>query len=174
VEAQPKDTTCRSLLLLAESFAFTVLVPGTVTVWLPWILLDGAVTVPGRWAALQYAALPLIGAGVVVYGRCLRDFVVRGRGIPAPIDHPRRLVVRGLYRYVRNPMYLGVLCVLVGEAVFLASPVLAFYATAWLGIVHGVVMLYEEPALRRRFGAEYDRYTCSVRRWLPGRPSVDR
>lgn len=161
----------RSLILLVESLVFTVIVPGTVTVVLPWMILrEAGVTMPEPWSAVQYAALLVLCVGVVTYFWCLWDFVVSGRGIPLPLDHPKHLVVRGLYRYVRNPMYLGVLCVLVGEVSFLQSRALFLYSIAWFLIIHAVVLLYEEPALRTKFGAEYDRYAGSVRRWLPGRP----
>jgi protein-S-isoprenylcysteine O-methyltransferase Ste14 len=126
--------------------------------------------IPEPWNVLQYVGLLLAVAGIVTYFWCLWDFVISGRGIPSPIDHPKHLVVRGLYRYVRNPMYLGVLCVLVGEICLFRSGALLFYATGWFVIIHLVVLLYEEPTLRRKFGAEYDRYAQSVRRWLPGRP----
>jgi len=166
-----ESRTLRSLILLVEGVVFTVIVPGTVTVVLPWMILrEGGVTLPEPWSAVQYAGLLVLGVGVVTYFWCLWDFVVSGRGIPSPLDHPNHLVVRGLYRYVRNPMYLGVLCVLVGEVSFLQSGPLFLYTISWFVIIHAVVLLYEEPALRAKFGAEYDRYVRSVRRWLPGRP----
>lgn len=170
ISAQQKAAP--SLALLVEAALFTVFVPGTVTVWLPFfILLDGMPVSPATWGPLQFGALPLAGVGLAVYFWCLWDFVAAGRGIPLPLDHPRRLVVRGLYRYVRNPMYLGVLCVLLAEVSFFRSTVLLLYTIGWFVIVHAFVVLYEEPTLRRKFGDEYDRYVRSVRRWLPGRPS---
>lgn len=169
-----KHKTARSLALLVEAALFTVLVPGTITVWLPFlILLDGTPVFPATWGPIQFGALPLASAGLVVYFWCLWDFVAAGRGIPLPIDHPRRLVVRSLYRYVRNPMYLGVLCVLLAEVIVFRSPVLLLYTFGWFVIVHAFVVLYEEPTLRRKFGDEYARYIRSVRRWLPGRPYGD-
>jgi len=166
-----ESRTLRSFFLLVESVVFTFLVPGTITVVLPWMILrEDGVMIPEPWNAVQWAALPVTGVGIVTYFWCLWDFVVSGRGIPSPIDHPKQLVVRGLYRYVRNPMYLGVLCVLVGEVCLYQSGALLLYATGWFVIIHLVVLLYEEPALRRKFGAEYDRYALSVRRWLPDRP----
>ncbi len=163
--------TLRSLILVIESIAFTVVVPGTVTVLIPWMILrGGGIAMPESWGMQQYAALSTLGIGVATYFWCAWDFVASGRGIPFPIDHPRHLVVRGLYRYVRNPMYLGVLCVLVGEAGFLQSRALFIYAVTWFMIIHMVVLLHEEPTLRTKFGAEYRDYARSVRRWLPGRP----
>jgi protein-S-isoprenylcysteine O-methyltransferase Ste14 len=166
-----ESRTLRSIILLIESIVFTFIVPGVVTVLFPCMILrESEVAIPERWSAVQYAALPVIGIGIVIYFWCLWDFVISGRGIPSPIDHPKHLVVRGLYRYVRNPMYLGILCVLMGEVSFLQSGTLFLYAIAWFVIIHTVVLLYEEPNLRSKFGDEYDRYARSVRRWLPCRP----
>ena len=90
-----------------------------------------------------------------------------GRGTPAPIDPPKELVARGLYRYVRNPMYVGVMSILVGEALIFASRTLVWYAvTVFIGF-NLFVLLYEEPTLRHKFGAAYERYCAAVPRWLP-------
>ena len=105
------------------------------------------------------------GAGVLLY--CIRDFAVSGRGTLAPVDPPRKLVRAGLYRHVRNPMYLGVILVLVGEAVFFESRMLSFYATIVALSFHLFVVLYEEPTLRALFGEEYDAYRSEVPRWVP-------
>src|SRR5215213_6448350 len=96
--------------LLLKNLAFTVIVPGTAAVLLPWLIVSGDPNPwPARWGGLQIAAIPCAVAGALIYARCVWDFAHRGRGTPAPIDAPRVLVVQGLYRYVRNPMYLGVL-----------------------------------------------------------------
>jgi len=95
---------------------------------------------------------------------------VTGRGTLAPVDPPTRLVVRGPYRYVRNPMYLGVLCILTGEAWLFASSALLIYAAAVLACFYSFVVLYEEPALRRKFGESYEQYARTVHRWWPRRP----
>jgi protein-S-isoprenylcysteine O-methyltransferase Ste14 len=108
------------------------------------------------------------GLGLAVYLRCLWEFAARGRGIPAPLDHPKKLVVTGLYRYVRNPMYLGVLLVLLGETLFLQSSGFLLYVIGWLIFVHLNVILYEEPNLTHKFGDSYKHYRSAVRRWLPG------
>lgn len=166
-----KTEGLRPLVLIVESALFTVIVPGTVTIWIPWVILvDDRPCLPASWDFLHYAAFPLGGLGVAVYFRCLWDFAVSGGGIPAPVDHPKRLVVRGLYRYIRNPMYVGVFCVLVGEVIFLRSRALLVYTIGWFLIVQGVIALFEEPRLRASFGPEYERYAQSVRRWLPGKP----
>ena len=117
--------------------------------------------------AARYLALGPLVAGTSTYLWCLWDFATFGRGTPAPIDAPKRLVVRGLYRYVRNPMYIGVLLVVIGWALYFASSVLLGY-TAAIGLAfHLFVALYEEPALRKAFGAEYERYSSEVNRWVP-------
>jgi protein-S-isoprenylcysteine O-methyltransferase Ste14 len=109
-----------------------------------------------------------LALGLSVYLKCLWEFAARGRGIPAPLDHPTQLVVSGLYRYVRNPMYLGVLFILLGESLLFRSPAFLLYALAWLAFVELNIRLYEEPNLTRKFGDSYRHYQASVRRWIPG------
>ena len=149
---------------------FTVLVPGTVTVFLPYYILDRSVPEIEALGLLQLVASAVLVIGAGIYFRCLWDFVIVGRGLPAPVDHPKKLVVRGLYRYVRNPMYVGVLLVLIGEVLLLRSIVLIWYALAWLAIVHVNILVYEERYLQFRFGESYTEYRKKVRRWIPGRP----
>ena len=160
----------RDALLLLEAIVFTIVVPGTGTIWLPRDVLGlwGAVW-PSPWTVWHVAALVMMMMGFAVYARCVWDFAARGRGIPAPIDHPKQLVVTGLYRYVRNPMYVGVLLVMLGEALFFRSLALLGYTLIWFAIVHTVILVYEEPNLRRKFGHSYDGYAASVGRWIPGR-----
>lgn len=161
----------RRVGLFLETIVFTLLVPGMVAFWLPSLILDQRrLAWTPSWSILQFVALLPLGLGAAVYLRCLWEFAMRGRGIPAPIDHPKELVVTGLYRYVRNPMYLGVLLFLLGESLFLQYPGFFVYAIAWVLFVHFNVLLYEEPNLRRKFGSSYERYTAAVHRWLPGRP----
>lgn len=164
----------RRIALVLEAVAFTLLVPGTVAFWLPFAMLERSrFALPASWSAAQFAALVPLGIGAAIYVRCVWDFVTRGRGIPAPIDHPKQLVVTGLYRYVRNPMYLGVLLFLLGEALFLEYRDFLLYTAAWFVFVHLTVLIYEEPNLRRKFGTSYERYTRAVRRWVPGKPYVE-
>src|SRR5262249_6696719 len=147
-----------------------VLVPVTVAFWLPRIILDsGRLRLPASWSIAQLAALVPLGLGAAIYLRCVWEFATRGRGIPAPIDHPKELVVTGLYRYVRNPMYLGALLFLLGEALFLQYRDFLLYTLGWLAFVHLNVLLYEEPNLKRKFGRSYEKYTQAVGRWAPGR-----
>ncbi len=160
----------RRIGLFTEAIVFTILVPGTVAFWLPLVVLDASkLVVPRAWSVVQFSALGPLAVGASIYARCVWDFVTRGRGIPMPIDHPKQLVVGGLYRYVRNPMYLGVLFFLLGEALFLRYPAFVLYTAIWFGFVNLFVLLYEEPNLRRKFGESYTRYTVAVGRWVPGR-----
>lgn len=157
--------------LLLKNLVFTLVAPGTAAVLVPYLVVSRSPTSDvGAWGWPQWAAVPVALAGVLVYGRCVWDFAHRGRGTPAPIDAPRGLVVEGLYRYVRNPMYLGVLLVILAQALFFESRALAGYAAAFFATVHLFTVLYEEPTLRRRFDGSYERYRRSVRRWIPGRP----
>ncbi|MEN8162345.1 MAG: isoprenylcysteine carboxylmethyltransferase family protein [Myxococcota bacterium] len=151
------------MALLLKNLLFTFLVPGTVAGLLPWTIAGDAPPVTGATLAL---AVLFFALGLSIYAWCVYDFASFGRGTPAPIDAPKRLVVRGLYRYTRNPMYVGVLTVLLGWTVLFLLPRLALY-TAFVGTMfHTFVMLYEEPALEREFGEEYVAYKARVSRWL--------
>lgn len=158
-------------MFIARVIFFTMLFPGTVTVIVPYFLVlhgHDTSTIPHPlWAWL--GLLPL-GVGLPVLFRCIWDFAVAGHGTLAPVDPPKELVVRGLYRYVRNPMYVGVLCILSGEALLFVSEKLIIYALIFFACVHIWVVIYEEPTLRRKFGESYERYTRTVHRWLPRRP----
>ncbi len=110
----------------------------------------------------------LIAAGIALYFACaFWGFALRGKGTPLPIDPPKKLVVEGPYGLVRNPMYWSVASVMLGEAAVLHSVALAELALAFFAGVNVFVLLYEEPALRRKFGAEYEEYCRRVPRWLP-------
>lgn len=151
-----------------KTLIFTVLVPGTVAVLVPYRLVSS----PTARATLaigsfRYLGAVLIAIGVLIYLWCAWDFTFAGKGTPAPIDPPKELVVRGLYRYVRNPMYVGVLSILLGEAVAFEASVLFEYAgLVFLGFF-AWVLIYEEPALRRKFGTSYKQYCRTVPRWIP-------
>lgn len=157
--------------LLLRNLLFTLLVPGTVAVAVPLLLAGDRPRASGGLLAL---ACVLLGAGAAVYAWTVWDFAAYGRGTPAPIDAPRRLVVRGLYRWTRNPMYVGVLCVILGQALLFRAWALVLYAAGVALAFHLFVRLYEEPHLRRSFGEAYETYRARVPRWLPrpggGRP----
>lgn len=114
------------------------------------------------------ATLTLAGVGLALW--CALTFAVLGRGTPLPFDPPRRLVIAGPYRWVRNPTAIGAGSALVGVALFYESLPFFMFAGLFMLAIHAMVMLYEEPTLRRMFGAEYAAYCAKVSRWLPRRP----
>jgi protein-S-isoprenylcysteine O-methyltransferase Ste14 len=157
-------------MLLLKNIIYTIFVAGTLVVLVPyWLLTRNAEAMPRHWGILQYLALLLALAGVAIYYQCVHVFANAGRGTPSPFDPPSILVVRGLYLFVRNPLYLGYLLLLLGEAAFFESWALLRYAAGFFVTVHLVVVMYEERTLRSTFGAPYDRYCRSVRRWMPGK-----
>ena len=161
------------MMLALRSIFFTLIIPGTVTVLIPYLILSRTGRgLPPVWTPLHLVGLVVMLLGAAILLRCIWDFAVRGRGTLAPVDPPRYLVVQGLFRYVRNPMYLGALLLLLGESLFFRSMPVLQYTLAWFLVVNLVVLFYEEPALRRRFGESYDRYAHSVHRWLPSRPRL--
>ena len=147
---------------------FLVLAPGVVAGLVPWWLTDWDVRQP-YWAVLQIGGSILVAAGVVVLLQAFLRFVVEGIGTPAPVAPTEHLVVGGLYRYVRNPMYLAVGATIVGQALVLGQAILLAYAALFGGAVAGFVRWYEEPTLSRRFGEQYEVYRRSVPGWWPRR-----
>lgn len=149
------------------SLLFLVAAPGMVAGVIPWWITRWSFHAPllGWAGRLAGGALVLAGAAVVLDS--FARFALVGRGTPAPIAPTQRLVVSGLYRHVRNPMYLAVVSMILGQALLFGSTTLLCYgAIAWV-FFHLFVLLHEEPALGRRYGAEYDRYRAAVRRWWP-------
>lgn len=151
-----------------KTLIFTILVPGTVGVWVPISILGGSgargsLPIDG----LRYVGLSAMLVGASIYLWCAWDFTFAGNGTPAPIDPPKKLVVGGLYRYVRNPMYVGVLSLVLGEAAWYESRQLFAYAALVFVSFFAIVVFYEEPALKRKFGDSYVRYRAVVPRWIP-------
>ena len=159
-----------SAWLAFRSLLWAILVPGLLAGYVPWRYFGvGTVRLDPR-APLQLMGLALIILGAVLLAMCIWEFARSGRGTLSPVDAPRRLVVQGLYRYVRNPMYLSVTTIVLGELLLTRSSALLVYWTIWFAVVNLFVMGYEEPTLRRRFGAAYDEYTRQVSRWMPRLP----
>lgn len=157
------------MLLARATLAFLAL-PATFGMVVPALLL--------RWYGTRgepsAAGAVLAAAGLAGLLWCVRDFHVRGRGTLAPWDPPRRLVAVGLYRFVRNPMYLSVLALVAGIAWWRASPAVGWYAAALALAFHLRVVLYEEPWLARAFPEDWAAYAGAVRRWVPGRAAPRR
>lgn len=151
-----------------RTLLFIVCVPGVTLGLVPYLIVarDADATSHG---ALRWLGWLLLSAGASVMCWCFARFAF-ARGTPAPIDPPKDLVVVGLYRWVRNPMYVGAFAILLGELLLTGSRSLAGYAIAFAVACHLFVLGYEEPALSRRFGASYERYRASVPRWIPRRP----
>src|SRR5256885_306323 len=145
------------------SAAFFVLAPGVVAGVIPWWLTGWRMREPlPFWAPFRVLGGALLVAGTLALVYAFVQFVAEGAGTPAPVAPTERLVVSGLYRYVRNPMYLGVLALILGQAAIFTDVRLAAYAAAvWLAF-HLFVILHEEPALRRAFPADFAAYTAAV------------
>jgi protein-S-isoprenylcysteine O-methyltransferase Ste14 len=147
---------------------FLLVAPGTVAGLVPWLLSRWRLEPPLLGlSALRYFGIVLIVAGLPVLLDSFRRFAFQGRGTPAPVLPTERLVVTGLYRYVRNPMYVAVLSIVCGQGLLLGNArILAYAAIVWVAF-HVFVVGYEEPTLRRTFGAEYMAFCANVPRWLP-------
>ena len=154
--------------LVIKTLTFTMVVPGFVIVLIPSRIARVPPAVPPHpFSASQYLGAALVLAGVGLYLNCAWDFVRVGGGTPAQFAPHRDLVVRGLYRHVRNPMYVGGLTALAGEAMLFRLWTLVAYACAVWAMFHVFVVYHEERALRRSFTASYARYCASVHRWMP-------
>jgi protein-S-isoprenylcysteine O-methyltransferase Ste14 len=150
----------------AGSALFFAAAPGVVAGLVPWLLTHwdaGA----AWWPPLRVAGAVLVVAGAAVLVHAFARFVVEGLGTPAPVAPTERLVVGGLYRYVRNPMYLAVAATILGQALLLSRPVLLALLAVFLAAAVAFVKGYEEPALSRRYGREYEDYRRAVPGWLP-------
>jgi protein-S-isoprenylcysteine O-methyltransferase Ste14 len=153
---------------LLGSFLFFWIAPATVAGAVPWLLT--------RWqsrpplfdgAASRWIGGLLVAAGAAMVVECFARFALKGIGTPAPLAPTRHLVVSGLYRHLRNPMYVGIVLAILGQALWLGSAALLAYAAAVWAAFFLFVLAYEEPALARQFGAEYEAYRAEVPRWLP-------
>lgn len=154
-------------MIALKTALFTVVVPGTATVLLPWLILHHAGNSNMTDSRLLMAGgLGSISFGAGLYLWCATNFVRRGHGTPAPIDPPKHLVVTGPYRLTRNPMYVAVVSVVMGESLLFQSWQLALLAAALLTVFHTFVVIYEEPTLTRLFADEYSAYCRRVPRWI--------
>jgi protein-S-isoprenylcysteine O-methyltransferase Ste14 len=149
----------------AGSAAFLVLAPGVVAGLAPWLLTGWRSSSPPVWLAVVGWIGIVAGAAVLLVAFC--RFVIEGLGTPAPVAPTENLVIGGLYRYVRNPMYLAVAAVIFGQAAVLGRWSLAAYGVAFAAVVASFVHWYEEPVLLRRYGRQYEEYLCAVPGWWP-------
>lgn len=159
-------------MVALKTLIFSILVPGSVAGVIPWLLLQGSgaavLLLPSIW---MVGFLPML-LGVGLYLWCAGAFTFIGKGTPAPIDAPKVLVIQGPYQWVRNPMYIAVLAVVIGEAILFRSLLLVEYALlVWL-VVHLFVVFVEEPSLRSQFRGSYETYLRTVRRWFPRSPRI--
>lgn len=156
------------MFVIVRTLVYAALFISVLLVYLPGRILDATGIVrPALLGPWQLAGAILCLGGAAIALACIATFAFVGRGTPAPFDPPRKLVVRGPYRIVRNPMYLGATIALLGAASFYQSWPLSLYAVAFLVVTHLFVLIYEEPTLRRMFGEEYDLYMRRVGRWWP-------
>ena len=156
------------MFVFVRAVTYSALFIGLLLVYLPDRLLSWSGIIRPAAIGVQQVAGMVIGAvGATVALWCIFTFATIGRGTPAPFDPPRRLVIRGPYRFVRNPMYLGAGLALASAALFYESLPLLGYAGVFLLATHLIVVWYEEPTLRQTFGQEYEAYCRQVRRWRP-------
>lgn len=153
--------------LAVRSLLWVLLLPGVIAGYVPWRFFGFGRSALDRADADGIAGLTLIVVGAALLIACVWEFARSGRGTLSPVDPPRHLVVRGLYRYVRNPMYLAVTAIVLGEALASRSRGLGIYWLVWFVCVNLFVIGYEEPTLHRTFGTSYDEYAATVGRWLP-------
>lgn len=157
----------RTLSLIVRNLLFTIVVPGLGGAWVPWWILTRhrQTVTPAAWEAAG-----VIAAGTALYVWCVWNFAAVGNGTPGPWDAPSRFVAAGPYRWVRNPIYIAALLIVLGEAWLFMSPWLLAYAGTLAVCFHLFVTGYEERTLRRRFGSTYLEYRRMVRRWIPRPP----
>src|SRR5262250_2269707 len=156
------------MFVLVRAVTYAALFIGFVLVYLPGRFLSwSGIVAPASTGAPQVAGMIIVTIGTAIALWCVFTFVFIGKGTPAPFDPPRKLVVPGPYRFVRNPMYIGAGMTLAGAALYYQSLSILIYTCLFFLITHLFVVFYEEPTLRRTFGTEYEAYVGRVSRWLP-------
>ena len=148
-----------------KSLLFLIAAPGVVAGYIPLVLLRNGSQI--KTGVFAYLAFPLWGIGAVILLWIFWNFFREGRGTPAPIDPPKELVAVGFYRYVRNPMYVGIFLMLIGHFLWFEYWNLLTYTIIVFLAFHTFVIFYEEPTLKRKFGAAYEDYLNRVPRWFP-------
>jgi len=148
-----------------KSLLFLIVAPGIVVGYIPLALLRNGIKI--ETGIFFFFAIPLWIFGGAMLLWCFWDFFAKGKGTPAPLDPPKKLVATGFYRYIRNPMYVALILILLGHFLWFKTIFLLAYIFAVFLAVHLFVMLYEEPTLRKKFGAAYEEYLQKVPRWIP-------
>jgi protein-S-isoprenylcysteine O-methyltransferase Ste14 len=164
----PSQQYLRRIFALVGTAVFLILAPGCVAGLVPWWISRWQFRAPfAGYAPLRVIGCVLIGVGAFVVLDSFARFALQGLGTPAPVFPTRHLVVKGFYRYVRNPMYVAVVAVILGQALLFGDiRVLGWALFFWLA-AHLFVLTYEEPTLRKTFAAEYDTFRANVPRWIP-------
>lgn len=158
----------RRVFAVLGTAVFLVLAPGTFDVYVSWAISRWRVHAPfPGFTALRIVGGLLIAAAIPILLESFARFALQGVGTPAPVFPTQRLVVKGFYRYVRNPMYVGVLSIILGQALLFAHAGLLWLSAIMLIAFHVFVIGYEEPTLSRTFGDDYARFRANVPRWLP-------
>ena len=153
-------------MLYLRNLVFTILHPGIVAGLIPyWIIGFDNFTLTD-FGILDYFGIAVLLAGLIILFACIYRFARFGKGTLSPADPTKNLVISGLYRYSRNPMYVGVIMILLGECLLSGSTRLAGYTVLIFLLFHLFILYFEEPRLERDFGKDYDRYKRSVRRWI--------
>jgi len=158
----------RKFLAVAGTAVFLVIAPGFVAGWVPWRISHWRVGAPFFGLQLfRYVGGALLTLGVIGLLDSFVRFALQGIGTPAPVFPTRHLVITGLYRYVRNPMYVAVLLTILGQSLILGNRALLGYGGVVFVLFYGFVLAYEEPTMRASFGSEYQSYCAEVPRWIP-------
>jgi protein-S-isoprenylcysteine O-methyltransferase Ste14 len=152
-------------MTVLKSLLYLIFEAGLFALYIPLALLRNGPRIATGLFSLLAIPLWLIGSFIVLW--CFWDFTFRGRGTPLPADPPKELVVTGFYRYVRNPIYVGVLLIFLGHFLWFGYLSLLLYAVFSFIGVHIFIVLYEEPTLKKRFGTAYEDYLQQVPRWIP-------
>lgn len=168
--AKPLASMLKNLWLVTRNLAMIVLFPGTVTVYVPYRLLDPfSISGPASWSMTQLGAVMAFLIGAAILFKSIWSFAHVGKGTPAPFDETQILIVVGLYRYVRNPMYVGVILILLAESWFYRSTTLMAYTAFCFVVANIVINGFEENRLRFKYRDEFRHYCEHVGRWISGK-----
>ena len=154
------------LSLFLRNLFFTILQPGIVAGLAPYWILRGDIDVKQSWQFYHYAGASIFIIGLIIMLHCIINFAIKGRGTLSPADPTKRLVISGLYKYSRNPMYVGVMLILVSESIFFKAQSLWMYSLFVFIAFNLFIIFFEEQRLRKDFGNEYEAYCKKVRRWM--------